>query len=253
MPSVLWHCWLGGKKGIRPVKNWAVGCWHGYLSGARSRLAYGSVCVCWYYQFIVLVQKSYPNYHMPMVAHSQNSDIEITLQGVTATQMKFLGWCLQLPSVLWHCWLGIRKSIRPVKIQWWNAGLLVWLSVWSEVQTVCIWSSWCSNSAIPKPSHLLPHLNPDWFYIPGKVKVKVEVRKTPHRYGNSRAIWDHTVLPATRQRWHSRLYPSRSWYSIKRPRRDARLSWPSWLITGRDGIPARRRSPIPVVTGPDMR
>ena len=49
----------------------------------------------------------------------------------------------------------------------------------------------------------------------------------PHRYGNSHAVWDHTVLPATRQRWHSRLYPSRSWYSIKRPRRDARLSWPS--------------------------
>ena len=21
-PSVLWHCWLGGRKGIRPVKNW---------------------------------------------------------------------------------------------------------------------------------------------------------------------------------------------------------------------------------------
>jgi len=35
------------------------------------------------------------------------------------------------------------------------------------------------------------------------------------------------VLPATRQRWHSRPYPSRSWYSIKRPRRDARLSWSS--------------------------
>ena len=31
------------------------------------------------------------------------------------------------------------------------------------------------------------------------------------------------------QRCHSRLYPSRSWYSIKRPRRDVRLSWPSWL------------------------
>ena len=30
----------------------------------------------------------------------------------------------------------------------------------------------------------------------------------------------------------------RSWYSIKRPRRDARLSWPSWLVT------CRRRSPI---------
>ena len=25
VPSVLWRCWLGGRKGIRPVKNWVVG------------------------------------------------------------------------------------------------------------------------------------------------------------------------------------------------------------------------------------
>ena len=31
--AMLWHCWLGGRKGTRPVKNWVVGCWHGYLSG----------------------------------------------------------------------------------------------------------------------------------------------------------------------------------------------------------------------------
>ena len=37
-PSVLWRCWLGGRKGIRPVKNLVVGCWRGYLSGARCRL-----------------------------------------------------------------------------------------------------------------------------------------------------------------------------------------------------------------------
>jgi len=41
MPSVLWNCWLGGRKGIRPVKNWVVGCWRGYLSGAMCRFAYG--------------------------------------------------------------------------------------------------------------------------------------------------------------------------------------------------------------------
>ena len=75
-----------------------------------------------------------------------------------------------------------------------------------------------------------------------------KVANLPHRYGNSHAIWDHTVLPATRQRWHSRPYPSQSGYSIKRPWRDARLSWPSWLVTYRDGIPARRQSPISVVT-----
>jgi len=31
VPSVLWCCWLGGRKGIRPVKNWVVGYWRGYL------------------------------------------------------------------------------------------------------------------------------------------------------------------------------------------------------------------------------
>jgi len=36
--SVLWRCWLGGRKGIRPEKT--VGCWHGYLSAVRCRLAY---------------------------------------------------------------------------------------------------------------------------------------------------------------------------------------------------------------------
>ena len=40
-PSVLRRCWLGSTKHIWPVKNWVVGCWHGYLSGARCRLAYG--------------------------------------------------------------------------------------------------------------------------------------------------------------------------------------------------------------------
>jgi len=32
---------LGGRKGIRPVKNRVVGYWRGYQSGARCRLAYG--------------------------------------------------------------------------------------------------------------------------------------------------------------------------------------------------------------------
>jgi len=41
MPSVIWRCWLDDRKGIWPVKNWVVGCWCGYLSGARCRFAYG--------------------------------------------------------------------------------------------------------------------------------------------------------------------------------------------------------------------
>ena len=32
-----------------------------------------------------------------------------------------------VPSVLWHCWLGVRKSIRPVKIEWWGVGMVICL------------------------------------------------------------------------------------------------------------------------------
>jgi len=38
--SRLWCCCLGGRKGIRPVKNWVMGCWRRYPSGASCRLAY---------------------------------------------------------------------------------------------------------------------------------------------------------------------------------------------------------------------
>ena len=44
MPSVLWCCWFGGRKGIRPVKNWVVGYWRGYVSGARCRRVWPSWC-----------------------------------------------------------------------------------------------------------------------------------------------------------------------------------------------------------------
>jgi len=53
----------------------------------------------------------------------------------------FLIYCHFLPSVLWRCWLGDRKGIRPVKKL--SGEVLAWLSVWSEVQVICMWSSWC--------------------------------------------------------------------------------------------------------------
>ena len=53
-------------------------------------------------------------------------------------QHKTVTFSSALASVLWHCWLGDRKGIWPVKKL--SGGVLVWLSVWSEVQT-CIWPS----------------------------------------------------------------------------------------------------------------
>ena len=67
-----------------------------------------------------------------------------------------------LPSVLWHCWLGGRKGIQPVKNL--SSEVLAWLSVWSEVQT-CIRSSWChcrSLSLAPVKSRLVL---PFWYRL----------------------------------------------------------------------------------------
>jgi len=42
--------------------------------------------------------------------------------------------------------------------------------------------------------------------------------------------------------------PNTQAHSIYLPGRDGRLSWPRWLVTYRDGLPAHRRSPIPSTT-----
>jgi len=40
---VLWHCWLGIRKSIQPVRNCVMRCWCGCLSGVRCR---SSWCHC---------------------------------------------------------------------------------------------------------------------------------------------------------------------------------------------------------------
>ena len=37
-PSVLWHCWLGDRKGIQPVKNWVLVCWWRWFDWNFARL-----------------------------------------------------------------------------------------------------------------------------------------------------------------------------------------------------------------------
>jgi len=44
----------------------------------------------------------------------------------------------------------------------------------------------------------------------------------------------------------------KSWYSFYHPTDGKRLSRQSWLATYRDGLPARTRSPIQVLTGPGV-
>jgi len=46
----------------------------------------------------------------------------------------FLVVCnLYMPSVLWRCWLGGRKGIRPVKTEWWGVGMVIGLELGADL------------------------------------------------------------------------------------------------------------------------
>ena len=68
-----------------------------------------------------------------------------------------------LPSVLWHSCLGVRKSIRPVKI----GVMRCWCGYLSGARCRLFAYGPADATTIPKPHHLLPHLNPDWFFLSG--------------------------------------------------------------------------------------
>jgi len=168
-------------------------------------------------------------------------------------------------TLLFYCLFAVGQSAVVVgpamQLSWLLPSAAFCMSVLSVLLTYCHRIAYCDGRFVAVNWHV--HEITSQCSSVGQALSKAKQSKVygycssqsslPHRYGNSHAIQDHTVLPATRQRRHSHLYPSWSWYSIKRPRRDARLSWPSWLVTYRDGILARRRSPIQVLTGPDVR
>jgi len=54
-----------------------------------------------------------------------------------------------------------RQEGHPVCKKTLSGGMLVWLSVWGEVQ-ICILPSRCHCHSLS-----LAPVNPDWFYIPG--------------------------------------------------------------------------------------
>ena len=67
-----------------------------------------------------------------------------------------------LPSVLWRCWLGGRKGIRPVKKL--SGGVLAWFSVWSKMQT-CICPSWCHCHSLSLASVKSRLVLPFWYRL----------------------------------------------------------------------------------------
>jgi len=82
-----------------------------------------------------------------------------------------------LPSVLWAFDTVGRSSERAPGLRKLSDEVLVWFSVWSEVQIVCIWSS-CNATVIHKPHNLLP--DKSWLVLPFWYRLtQVFVEKRP--------------------------------------------------------------------------
>ena len=74
-----------------------------------------------------------------------------------------------MPSVLWRCWLDGRKGIRPVKKL--SGRVLVWLFVWSEVQTYTR-PSWCHCHSLSLASVKSRLVLPFWYRLTWVVPEK---------------------------------------------------------------------------------
>ena len=117
---MLWRCWLGGRKGIRPVKNWVVGCWHGLQQGGDLHMAqlmplphtvscFGKIQIG--FTFLVSAHLGSPG---PRAVKW------VCVPVVSNESMRLVGSFSWLGIVLWfsfsalHCWPD-RKGILPVK------------------------------------------------------------------------------------------------------------------------------------------
>ena len=54
--SVLWHCWLGNRKAIRPVKNWMLVCWWWWFDWSFARLIAPVESSCYHHLHHPLLQ-----------------------------------------------------------------------------------------------------------------------------------------------------------------------------------------------------
>ena len=73
-----------------------------------------------------------------------------------------------MPSVLWHCWLGGRKGIRPVKTEWWGAGVVICLERGADLHMAQLMPLPLTVSCFSKIQIGVTFLVPTYLGSPGK-------------------------------------------------------------------------------------
>ena len=77
-----------------------------------------------------------------------------------------------LPSVLWRCWLGGRKVTRPVKTEWWGAGMVFCLEWFADMHMAQLMPLPVTVSCYSKIQTGFAFLVPADLGSPGKSAVK---------------------------------------------------------------------------------
>jgi len=75
----------------------------------------------------LLLSNSCHNYCQHSSAYKSHPSSFILILHTYSWSINFVLVLSFVPSVLWRCWLGGRKGIRPVKTEWWGAGMVICL------------------------------------------------------------------------------------------------------------------------------
>ena len=78
----------------------------------------------------------------------------------------------QVPSVLCRCWLGGRKGIRPVKTDWWGAGMVICLERGADLHMAQLMPLPLTVTCFSKIQIGLTFLVPAYLGSPGQRAVK---------------------------------------------------------------------------------
>jgi len=78
-----------------------------------------------------------------------------------------------LPRVLWRCWLGSRKGIRPVKTEWWGAGMVICLERGADLHMAQLMPLPLTVSYFSKIQIGFTFLVPAYLGSPGKGPLNV--------------------------------------------------------------------------------
>ena len=83
------------------------------------------------------------------------------LDGSWLENVMLLLLLLAKPSVLWRCWLGGRKGIRPVKTEWWGADVAICLEHSADLRE----PSWCHCHSLSLASGKSRLVLPFWYRL----------------------------------------------------------------------------------------